>query len=541
MRPPPQLAHRALGINVLLTAALWLLSVPVWAAQPERPRASVETRDVHPTGRTIAVAAGGNVQTALNTAQPGDVITLEAGATFRGPFTLPEKTGTGWIIVRTAAPDSGLPPTGTRVTPAHATVMPKLVAGNGASAVIQAAPGAHHFRFIGIEVSPETGAFVYSLMELGSERPTSEAMLPHDIIVDRCYLHGDPVRGSRRGIALNGKSLAVIDSYLADFKEVGADSQAIMGWNGSGPFKIVNNHLEGAGENVMFGGADPGIPNLVPSDIEIRQNHFFKPLAWRQGNPRYAGMPWSVKNLFELKNARRVLVEGNIFENIWLADQAGFAVQLTVRNQYGRAPWSTIEDVTFSRNIVRHAGSGISILGTDDPNPSQSMKRVLIRDNVFEDVSGARWGGHGRVFQILDYRVGTADVVIDHNTAFHDGPVIFADGKPHTGFVYRNNLSLKGDYGVFGSGASEGLATIRSYFPGAVFLKNVVVGAAPSLYPANNFFPASLDKVGFVNLAGGNYRLAASSPYKKAGTDGRDIGADIDALPPPPTATAGRQ
>jgi hypothetical protein len=169
------------------------------------------------------------------------------------------------------------------------------------------------------------------------------------------------------------------------------------------------------------------------------------------------------------------------------------------------------------------------------------MKRVLIQDNVFEDVSGARWGGHGRVFQILDYRVGTADVVIDHNTTFQDGPVIFADGKPHTGFVYRNNLSLKGDYGVFGSGASEGLVSIRSYFPNAVFLKNVVVGAAPSLYPANNFFPASLDKVGFVDLAGGNYRLAASSPYKNAGTDGRDIGADIDALPPPTTATAGRQ
>src|SRR5438093_12981384 len=168
-------------------------------------------------------------------------------------------------------------------------------------------------------------------MELGSGSVTSEAMLPHDIIVERCYIHGDAARGGRRGVALNGKSVAVIDSYLADFKEVGADSQAIMGWNGPGPFKIVNNHLEGAGENVMFGGADPGIRDLVPSDIEIRQNHFFKPLAWRTGNPSHAGAPWSVKNLFELKNARRVLVDRNIFENIWLADQAGFAVQLTVR------------------------------------------------------------------------------------------------------------------------------------------------------------------------------------------------------------------
>jgi len=539
MRLGRRLAHRTLVIGVLPTAGLWLLFAPVWAAQPELPRAAVDTRDARPTGRTIAVAAGGNVQTALNAAQPGDVITLEAGATFRGPFTLPEKTGTGWITVRTAAPDTGLPPSGKRVTRAHAAVMPKLVAGTGAGAVIQAAPGAHHFRFIGLEVRPESGAFVYSLVELGSGKETSEAVLPHDIIVDRCYLHGDPVRGSRRGVALNGRALAVVDSYLADFKEAGADSQAIMGWNGPGPFKIVNNYLEAAGENVMFGGADPAIRDLVPSDIAIRDNHFFKPLSWRKGDPSYAGTEWSVKNLLELKSARRVLVQGNILENIWLADQAGFAVQLTVRNQYGRAPWSTIEDVTFIHNIVRHTGSGISILGTDDPNPSQSMKRVLIRDNLFEDVSGARWGGHGRLFQILDYRVGTTDVVIDHNTAFQDGPVLFAEGKPHAGFVFRNNLSPKGSYGVFGGGVGEGLAAVRTYFPGAAFLMNVIVGATPSLYPPNNLFAASLEKVGFVDLAGGNYRLAASSPYRKAGTDGRDIGADIDALPA--TATSGRR
>ena len=31
----------------------------------------------------------------------------------------------------------------------------------------------------------------------------------------------------------------------------------------------------------MFGGADPAVTNLVPSDIVLRRNHLFKPLAWR--------------------------------------------------------------------------------------------------------------------------------------------------------------------------------------------------------------------------------------------------------------------
>jgi len=111
MRPVPHLAQRTLMI--LLAAGLGLCVVAVEAAPPERPRATVDTSDVRPIGRTIAVLAGGNVQAALNAAQPGDVITLEAGATFRGPFTLPNKAGLGWITVRTSAPDSSLPPPGT--------------------------------------------------------------------------------------------------------------------------------------------------------------------------------------------------------------------------------------------------------------------------------------------------------------------------------------------------------------------------------------------------------------------------------------------
>src|SRR5262249_13573319 len=151
----------------------------------------------------------------------------------------------------------------------------------------------------------------------------------------------------RRGIAMNGAYISVIDSYLSDFHELDADSQAILGWNGPGPFKIANNYLEGAGENVAFGGQDPTIQGLVPADIEIRGNHFSKPTSWRAGDPGYAGIHWQVKNIFELKSARRVLIDGNVFENNWEDGQNGFAILFTVRNQTGGAPWSVVEDITF--------------------------------------------------------------------------------------------------------------------------------------------------------------------------------------------------
>src|SRR5688500_17676120 len=47
------------------------------------------------------VPAGGDLQAALNEAQPGDEILLAAGATFVGNFVLPFKEGAAFVTVRT--------------------------------------------------------------------------------------------------------------------------------------------------------------------------------------------------------------------------------------------------------------------------------------------------------------------------------------------------------------------------------------------------------------------------------------------------------
>ncbi|MBI4438021.1 hypothetical protein HY631_03680, partial [Candidatus Uhrbacteria bacterium] len=496
-------------------------------------------------------------QTALNNAVPGDIISLQAGATFSGNFVLPNKAGSGWIVIRSSAPDSSLPPAGSRITPAYAGLMPKIISPNTAPA-ITTAMGAHHYRFIGVEISTtqsETSSTNYNLIWLeyavnGMSQQTSLSQAPTDIIFDRVYIHGTPTGNVRRGLFMNSARTAVIDSYLSDFHEIGADTQAILICNGPGPFKITNNYLEGAGENFMSGGCDPLIPNLVPSDMEIRANHFFKPLKWRLGDASYAGIHWSVKNLFELKNAQRVLIDGNLFEHNWADAQTGIAIQFTPRNQDGGAPWAVVQDVTFTNNIVRHSGSAVNLLGWDNINSSQQLKRALIKNNLFEDISSSNWGGSGHLFQLLN---GTADVVIDHNTGLHSGNIILADGAAHTGFVYQNNIMPHNLYGVIGTGTGVGSGTLSTYFPGSVFARNVVAGGSPSSYPADNFFPASLNEVGFLNLSAGDYHLSLSSPYNNAGTDGQDIGVDFDALllatqgvidgtavnpPPPPDTTA---
>jgi hypothetical protein len=517
---------RAFVAAGLLQAVLLVLLWPALGAEPELPRIFLDTAYAPPTGRTIAVAACDDFQAALDAAQPGDVITLEAGARFTGNFTLPNKAGTGWIIIRTAAPDSSLPAPGTRITPASASVLPKIISPNSQPA-LTAAAGAHHYRFIGVEftVAPDI-PINYNLILLGN-RPTSPDQLPHHLTFDRVYIHGIPHVNVRRGIALNSASTAIIESYIADVHELLSDSQAIAGWDGPGPYTIVNNYLEAAGENVMFGGADPSLQDLVPSDIEIRRNHFFKPLTWRIEDPSYAGIHWSVKNLLELKNAQRVLIDGNLFENNWRDAQGGTAIVLTVRNQDGTAPWSVVQDVTFTNNIVRHTGSSVGMHGQDDLFPSQQTKRVSIRNNLFDDISGVRWGGSGRL--LMAFR-GIEDLVIEHNTGFQDGSVLYADGAPHTGFVFRDNLAPHNDYGVHGTGTAPGTNTLETYFPNSILAGNILTGGIAAMYPGDNFFPASLAEVGFVDLTGGDYRLSTLSPYKGGGTDGKDIGTDIDAI-----------
>jgi hypothetical protein len=467
--------------------------------------------------RTFTVDGTAQFHQALDEAQPGDSIVLRPGVLYRGPFTLRNHgPGEAWITIRSVGPP---PAAGVRFRPG-ARVLPRLVASS--ESVFVAEPGAHHYRLVGLEIAPAPGTFLYNVIDLGSEAGDLAAV-PHHIRIEHCYVHGDRRVGSRRGIALNGAHLDVVDSHLSDFKELGADAQAIAGWNGPGPFLIENNYLEAAAENLLFGGADPRIPDLVPADIVIRRNHFSKPLAWRIEDPSYAGEPWVVKNLFELKNARRVTVEYNLFEHNWPHGQDGFAILFTVRNQDGASPWAVVEDVSFANNVVRRVASGILILGRDDNHASRQSNRIEIRNNLFTDVGG-NWGD-GRLFLLQD---GARDVAIEHNTAFHDGSFLLAgDAAPHPGFRFLHNIVQHNEYGAIGGDTGTGRPSIQRYFPGSEFRGNVIVGGDGGLYPGGNFFPRRVEDVGFVSMS--DPRLSAGSQFKGRAY-GRDPGFDGEAL-----------
>jgi len=506
-------------------AFVWqaLAQDPGQAQLPAPPRTFLDTTYTAPSGRTIAVGAGGDLQTALNAAQPGDVIALQPSAIFRGNFNLPNKSGSAWITIRSAAFDDTLPAPGTRITPSFFPAMPKILSPNQSPAVYTQ-PGAHHYRFIGVEFAAAPDVkMIYSIVAFGGDEK-ADADKPHHLILDRCYVHGNAGLNSRRGVLLNGASSAIVESHISEIHEVGRDSQAVLGYNGPGPFKIVNNFLEGATENIMFGGGDPTIRGLVPSDIEIRRNHLFKPLSWRPGDPGFAGVPWLVKNLLELKNAQRVLIEGNFLENNW----GGNALVLTPRNQEGTAPWSVVQDVLFRSNIVKNSLGGFALQTSDDLQPSQPTERIAIVNNA--------WGVTRTFFGLtgVSGRVGE-DLLVDHNTAIPCGYSGFYMEFPNPPAMIRfrltNNLIGFGSFGVaFPKGDPR-------WLPGATIARNALVNVADigdGQGPTRNANHDQAMYTPFPNAAAAGLNadgtLTAKSPNRRAGTDGKDIGADFDEL-----------
>ena len=462
-------------------------------------------------GNVIIVDENGDFQKALDDANPGDIIELKAGAYYEGSFIFPKKDGDEWITIRTSEFENL--PEG-RVTLKNRNLMPKIAAPPYGPA-IKLESGAHNYKIVGLEIMPQDRTYSYGLIVLG-ENEINEDNLPYNIIIDKSYIHGDSVLGSKRGIALNSKSTSISNSHISDFKSSFQEAQGIAGWNGPGPYKIINNYIEGSTQNVLFGGASPAIKDLVPTNIEILNNHFAKPEKWNKDSPNYDGSSWMVKNIFELKNARNVVIKNNIFENNWVDAQNGYGILFTPRNQDRTSPWVVVENVEFSNNIIRNSHAGVNILGIDDNSPSEQTNRITIKDNLFIDV--------GDLFLIIG---PTDGIIIDHNTALNSGNVITADLGVNDNFVFKNNIIKHNQYGIFGSNYGSGDKAIQKYFPNSKIDNNVFISSEnfKEIYSGNNFFVTE-EEIKFDE----KYVLKTDSNFKNSGTDGKDLGADISLI-----------
>lgn len=546
----------------------------------ELPRVYVKSAlaDTPAPGKTVLVKTSDELTAAIDKASCGDTIRLQAGAVFAGNFKFPAKScdDSHWIVLRTSAADSDLPPEGTRITPCYAgtpalpgrppfpclvprNAMAKIVLDTKGSGPVTFLPGANHYRFIGLEITRGLpGAVIYNLVV------TVDMGVTDHVVFDRVWMHGTAQDETTRGIALGGgRYVAVLDSYFTDFHCIAitgacGDSQTMVGGLGDhpmGPYKIVNNFLEASGENVMFGG---GAATAVPSDIEIRHNHLFKPLTWRPGSDGFvgggSGKPFIVKNLFELKNAQRVLFEGNVLENVWGGfTQTGFAILLTPKNP-GTCSVCSVRDITIRYSRVAHAGAAIQIGNGPAGGGFTALEgsHYSIHDLVFDDM---KYDGcqecNGDMFQISTtpsapktfwlHDVSIRHVTVATNRARAGWMIAGPAGQQN--MVFQDNIIDAGANGHINAGGGAA----QCYFGQAVmqgvldtcwssyhFDHNVIMNAAPAhKWPRENWPVGGGAQVGFVNWSngvGGDYHLSAKSRFRGEASDRKDPGADIDAV-----------
>jgi hypothetical protein len=539
---------------VVLLCAVAVAQMPV----AQLPTIYIDTTYKQPGGTVWAAHTAAQLSSAISVSQPGDTIVLDAGVTYSGYFRLPGKSNPNnkWIYVISSA--LAKLPEGKRVSPADAANMPKVVTPNTA-AVFQVNGGANHWRFAGIEMTsaskyvpaPKVSPNGYTYFLVGSQ--SHPVPLPDSIVIDRCYIHGSSSQDIVTAVQGTASNYAVIDSYISEVHAPGQDSQAFASYDSPGPFKVVNNYLEAAGENIMFGGSGGNNNRGVPSDIEVRNNYLFKPLSWIKLTTA-PGNQWVEKNAFELKSAQRVLFDGNVIENVWAAGQMGFAIVLTVRSSQS-GDFAVVNDITITNNVLKNVVSGVNTLANDDQcgvasytacKNAGSQDRWYIANNLMLFFDPTQPGGARNVMMAvnpgldrINNKLGMLrDVVFQHNTAIPSasgvcwGSIYFSTGSlkpPMTNLTYNiwilDNNECKQPTGDWGLQGTNGLtqymgspAPVDARYKGNVMY--VPVGDKTQTFPVHNY--ASSVPFSYVSPKSGDYHLA--SPYWTDTTDGKLAG-----------------
>jgi hypothetical protein len=353
-----------------------------------------------------------------------------------------------------------------------------------------------------------------TLVEFGRGDESSVELFPVSVSLEHAIIAGDRLNGQKRGIAMCGLDLALLSSEVTECKRDGQDAQAV--WiNGPGPVTIRDSYLEGSGENIMAGGADPLIHGLVPSDILIDHCTLAKPFAWMEEL-------WDVKNLLELKNARRVTMRGCTLRGNWQRNQVGYAVLLTPKNQSGRAPWTCVEDVLIEHNAILDTASVFNVASTGSEYPIAGMKNIILRENHCV-TNRARFGGDGR-FLLIQHRPTDPTqtihgLVVTHNVAVVDGPapIYLAGGPLPSDAVIDGNVYPRNKYGwkvqgwtdALGQYHGGGEGPLHARSDGTRIAGNVVGGASPSLYPEDRCLTMEAWQALFTDFAAGKYQLKA--------------------------------
>jgi hypothetical protein len=468
---------------------------------------------LHPCKRQYII--GSNLQMALDTAVRGDCLRLPANAVYRGNYRLRAKPGTDWIQIYSYAafPDDGI-----RFQP---TKYPNVatIRGIGVEPAMRtdSSPDASYYRIMGVKFDVDTAVKMnYTIFAARNSASRLASQVPHHIILDRVWVQGHGQLNTQRCIEMNAHHSAVLNSWVEGCHSTDFDAQAIAVWYSPGVQNFSNNYLEGSGENIMVGGADPAIPNLVPTNIVTCRNHINKPIEWKTIATHPNGKLWNVKNSIETKNVTQWFICQNVVTHNWAKGQTGFILVMKSSNQSGRCYWCKAEKVAIEENHFYDSPGFANFKALDDYSAGQvvngdtlgggiGMNQIIVRNNYADKIAGNVVGDR-RIYQLLGHATDTTktlrDITIEVNVV-NGSPnnYMMFDGGPVLRLIMRNNVGMRGAYGIFGSAKGEGLNAWNFFTRNAVASGNVIVndkrnattGAVEGMgtYPSGFVFPTT--------------------------------------------------
>lgn len=370
-------------------------------------------------------------------------------------------------------------------------------------------------------------------------------------------------------------------------------SAGLFTQHGPGPALVQNNHIEGTGTALLYTSDDnkiacPSAPcssdqvtTNVPSDIVARGNTFKTGFNRMPGHALSDGRNYGHRGQHvEFKQGVRILMEGNWFlENYKQNTPAGYAALLSCNASFmvGQ-PVAECSDVAFRKNFVLDSSGGFQINGGPPSSyvRPKNTRRVAVEHNVLHRINGGLasavdGGGASGGVPLAISNGGGEDVLIGNNTVrdvkgtcSHS---LRVQTLPIEGFVARNNILEYPDdsnCGGFtfvsatdtltrhkaamdanltsGPGNTAYTWTNNTLLPtwtnsiaqtGTVDASAVAsaYAASPATYVRTESTVAErIDALKFLDAASNNLRLRHNSAAFRLGDDGRNQGADVEAV-----------
>lgn len=499
---------------------------------------------------TFNVTTAQQLIDAYNQCNGGEHIVIPAGTTILGNIELPNRTLSDYVTIRSSGT---MPDLRNRITTSSNQLavirsttynVPTLKIKNGAAKL----------RFIGIDFEPlEQGNFdQFTIIEVGEFYQSSLSTNPQKIIFQHIVMNPPGTTMVRHGMMNDGYKVAILSSWIGNiftrcFPGQGCvtDSNAFYSLNGRGSHVYNNSFIEASSENILYGGDTVTIDGHVPTNIEMRRCYFFKRTAWKPNpTPLY-----NIKNLIEFKIGRRAYLEGNVFENHWMGADAGQPNAININSlAEPSSQWTVNEDIVFENNKVTQMPSGVLLAaafypasGNEslnyDPRKSQNVK---FKNMLFDKFNA---GEARRLVIANSAEYASFDHITQIDTGLATSRLMEFATRNNYGFQITNSIVGMGtDYqiiyeGLFGrcalnKGTGGSNLTAPCNQDGNWTVNNnifVRYNSDPLISPpaGNCDSPIGYGAVGFVNLAGGDYRLTGSGPCYPGQTT---VGADITTL-----------